>query len=106
MNYLKIIQTGIVACTLSVIMAGTAVGHSWYPDECCNDKDCAEATVTKRNKNGFWLRHGKFKTDHFVRYDYDRFRPSPDGKYHICTIDEPTSEAHGSVMCVFVPAGV
>jgi hypothetical protein len=72
---------GVAALALCLTVAQCArpaFAHSWYPYECCSDRDCY-AVPKERVRivpggwviDGFAVRHGEA-------------RPSPDGQFHIC----------------------
>ena len=70
-----------------------AVGHSWYPPECCSDHDCAPmpaATIPKPMDGGDWL----LTTGELV--PRSKVKWSPDGHYHLCRMGE-------TIFCLFVP---
>lgn len=90
-----------------VVMAGTrltlissASAHSWYPKDCCSDRDCMPADAIGTDQRG----------DRFVMVCHLRIwapqgfavRPSQDGRIHICFhVDD-----HKFLMplCLFLPA--
>jgi hypothetical protein len=91
---------------LSVLIARA---HSFYPHECCHDRDCwpmgedadAREPEPKATPQG-WLRH-----DGAV-VAYAAARPSPDGRFHVC---RHAGSATGSVIrpegrpvCLFCPS--
>lgn len=65
--------------------------HSWYPHECCSDRDCAPVPASRVD-----LVAGGYLIDglHFV---FERaVRVSPDGKFHACIIGS-------TLICFFAP---
>lgn len=64
---------------LLLALAGPALAHSWYPYECCSEKDCfpVEARDVREVRGGWELQDGTF-------IPYREARPSPDGKFHVC----------------------
>ena len=56
--------------------------HSWYPQECCQDIDCApvEAQAVRRTASGWYIVESKETID-FLDL---RIRPSLDGQIHRC----------------------
>lgn len=75
-------------------LPGASVGHSWYPSECCSDRDCAEARgepvaggyrITAKDGRS-WI------------FDESAVRRSEDGHYHLCIM--PGAE---KPLCAFVP---
>jgi hypothetical protein len=74
---------------LAVLLAFTssALAHSWYPYECCSEKDCYPVAVQDvRVVPGGWnLSDGTHVKHHEAR-------PSPDGKFHVCRMQEGKGE--------------
>lgn len=73
---------GILAAAVLSGLAGQFVGralaHSWYPYECCSDRDCYAVPKERvRVVPGGWMLDGFF-------VGYGEARPSPDGLFHIC----------------------
>lgn len=56
--------------------------HSWYPSECCSEKDCKPVPCTDllEQSNGTWL------YDTMV-FRLDQVKPSLDGLCHACFND-------------------
>jgi hypothetical protein len=56
-----------------------AFAHSWYPYECCSERDCFPVPVhdVRVVPGGWTLSDGTM-----VRQD--EARPSPDGRFHVC----------------------
>lgn len=72
-----------------------------YPPECCGNGDCHEvegATVEATPQGYFIPANGDTVT---YRGD-SRLKPSPDGRYHICTRG---GTPDGYTYCLFVPSG-
>ncbi len=85
----------VLAILAMAFLLSPARSHSWYPHECCSDRDCAEmpeADTPKPLDGGSWL----LKTGEIV--PRDRVKWSPDGHYHICRWG-----ANNTVLCLFVP---
>lgn len=55
-----------------------ALAHSWYPTECCSDKDCAPVAESEIKDGGSTF---IYKGIHFPKRDA---KVSPDDKYHVC----------------------
>ena len=85
---------------LTIGAAGPLSAHSWYPKDCCSDRDCMPADAIGIDHHGdrfvmagdlrIWVPHG------FA------VRPSQDGRIHICFhVDD-----HKFLMplCLFLPA--
>ena len=72
----------------------SASAHSWYPQECCSDRDCAplaESQTPKPLDGGDWL----LTTGEVV--PRAKVKWSPDGLYHLCR------HTAGHIYCLFVP---
>lgn len=83
-----------------LVLAPAAQAHSWYPKDCCSDRDCMPADAIGSDHRG----------DRFVMVGQQRIwvphgfpvRPSQDGRIHICFhLDD-----HRFLMplCLFLPA--
>ena len=63
----------------------TAQAHSWYPSECCHDRDCAEVIALTR------LADGRVRIETAIGFATVpagfATRPSPDGRPHACLRD-------------------
>ncbi len=80
---------------LMLCVVPPALSHSWYPQECCSDRDCAEmaeADTPKPLDGGSWL----LKTGEIV--PRSKVKWSPDGHYHLCR-----GVSGGMIFCLFVP---
>jgi hypothetical protein len=93
-----------VACAVllfaSVVLGPAAVhAHSWYPQTCCNDKDCRIVDKVDPLPDGGELFHAGSITvivpRHFKRM------PSQDSRVHLCFYRVFTGEYRPR--CVFVP---
>lgn len=74
------------------ILIGRAVGHEWYPTECCSGHDCTPAApgrigVTAQG----YVVDGRFTVP------FAQARRSLDGRYHVCF------PAPDILRCLFVP---
>lgn len=69
-----------------LLLAGPALAHSWYPWECCSDRDCYVVPVERvRVVPGGWMLDGFFVS-------HGEARPSPDGLFHICRTQDGKGE--------------
>lgn len=104
MTNLKLAIT--IALTVAVFLSLSAVGslaplyaHSWYPQTCCNDKDCRVVDKVDPLPDGGELFHAGSITvivpRHFKRL------PSQDSHVHLCYYRVFTGEYRPR--CVFVP---
>ena len=80
---------------LLALIVTPALSHSWYPSECCSERDCRELQPAEYRETpaGYVLWDGRV-------IPYGSTRPSPDGKPHLCErlIDK-------RVLCFFAPQG-
>ncbi len=80
-----------ILLTISLLFTTSALAHSWYPNDCCSDKDCKPVKCTEIMPviDGFEYNGYKFTRD--------KIRASQDGTCHICitTSNYP--------ICVFFP---
>lgn len=89
--------------TIGLVMANMvspARGHSWYPRECCSNRDCMPADRVETDDRGD-LRVTVGKKRIWVPQGFE-IRPSRDNRIHICFhVDE-----HDFLMplCLFIPA--
>ena len=75
--------------------------HSWYPSDCCSERDCMPADSIVTDAHGYLLvTVGKRKI--WVPPSF-QVRPSPDGRIHICFSEEPYLN-HLMPLCLFLPA--
>jgi hypothetical protein len=85
---------------LSASMPTDASAHSWYPHECCDDRDCAPVEEIHRLSD-----HSEVVVvsglQIFVPVDFPR-RPSPDSKIHVCFDFDGDSQIYRA-RCYFVP---
>lgn len=58
-----------------------ARGHSWYPTECCSDKDCRPVHAREIGQDG------DSYTWQNLRIPKTLSRPSPDEHYHVCVVN-------------------
>lgn len=94
----------IAGATAVCLMLGAqyARAHSWYPWECCSDKDCemVAATSIKRDDTSWLLPNGE-------RVPFDAARESPDPDFHWCRYTngatDPIIKPAGKAPCFFVP---
>lgn len=88
---------------IMVIFSASVKSHEWYPEHCCNEKDCTDAKFVELNEDNSKLyfhteRFGVIEVPDWMMEHPTGF--SPDGKYHIC-IDTTTDSTQ--ILCIFVP---
>lgn len=64
---------------LLVALPSAALAHSWYPWECCSNRDCYPVAVenVRAGGGGWTLEDGTFVA-------YSEARASPDDRFHVC----------------------
>lgn len=82
----------ILTCLLFMVVTG-AFAHSWYPIECCSDRDCAPVAddAIEETASGFLIK----ATGEVV--SFQKARVVPDGRYHVCRYPS------GGLICFFRP---
>lgn len=93
-------KLGLVAV---LALPGVALAHSWYPFECCSDRDCFPVAVedVRISPVGYTLTDGTL-------IEYAEARPSPDGRFHICRRQDgkgPIIRLHKKPACFWAPIG-
>lgn len=95
----QLAKNAFVAAMLSavflLVMTFLAKAHSWYPIECCHDKDCAPHPTAdvQESPDGYLLK----STNEFIARKGVRY--SPDSRFHICR-----NEYTQKIICFFVPS--
>lgn len=88
---------------LLAMLAGPALAHSWYPAECCSDRDCYPVPIERvKTVPGGWL----VESNAFI--PYANARPSPDGRFHICRREDGKGDLinpSGQPACFWAPMG-
>jgi hypothetical protein len=68
---------------LGALLAVEARAHEFYPQECCNNEDCFPTGLGQIEPDPIAVEGGwKLSTGEII--PYDRARPSPDGRFHVC----------------------
>jgi hypothetical protein len=82
----------VLTAALWAVFSCPAQAHSWYPLECCSERDCAplDARKVTETEAGYLLDTGEF-------IERKKARFSPDEDFHICRFPS------GGVICFFVP---
>lgn len=96
----------LAASFVVALMAGSqhAVGHSWFPWECCSDRDCqmVEAKSITRDDTSWLLPNGE-------RVPFENTRESLDENFHWCRYTngarDPIIRPSGKAPCFFAPKG-
>lgn len=82
----------------TLVMAHEAPTGWFYPNACCSNLDCREVVSPEKVRelwDGYHVPSGEI-----IAYSDRRVLDSPDGRYHLCTIN---GEATTRTRCLFVP---
>jgi len=106
---MKFADCALVVLSLLAITAicSPATAHGWYPNECCNDMDCAPVDsmaplvpagggapqVIVRSKHGTAI----------LRHDFPVLE-SKDSRMHVCMHRHDSGDM--DVICLFIPPGM
>lgn len=82
-------------------LVAPALAHSWYPFECCSERDCFPVPVqdVKIIKGGWMLHDGTV-------IEHAEARPSPDGRFHLCRHNDGKGgliRKHKAPACFWAP---
>lgn len=93
----------IRALVILILTTSAALAHSWYPWECCSNRDCfpVEARDVREVSGGWLLADGAFVA-------YGDARPSPDGRFHVCRREDGKGaliRLHEKPACFWAPMG-
>jgi hypothetical protein len=83
-----------------MLVSGAATAHSWYPKECCHDKDChpVQCAELKVTANGDVMWKG------VLYFSAPMMRDSLDGQCHVCVEEGLNASVIPYLpICVFVP---
>lgn len=72
------------------LLAFVILAHSWYPAECCSDKDCFPVECNKITETQYGLRY----QDKEIRKE--QVKPSQDELCHVCI-------NNSNLRCMFIP---
>ena len=64
---------------MKTFLAGLILIHSWYPNECCADKDCHPVPCDEISEGENGAMHWKN-----LIFEGSQIRTSPDGECHVC----------------------
>jgi hypothetical protein len=85
----------LTACGAVFLCLPASVGaHSWYPSDCCSDRDCAphDSADIEEKPEGFTIK----STGEFV--ERSKAKVAPDDQFHVCRYQ--TSQI---IICFFQP---
>lgn len=98
----------LAAAALLSAWLSPARAHSFYPYECCSDRDCwpMGATPDAREPDPVAVSGGWRLFDGAI-VPYAVVRPSPDGRFHVCrsggALDGALITPAGRPACLWVP---
>lgn len=101
--------TALIAAALLTVLCVPAYPHvhshgdgtevTWYPVECCNNRDCRPVAHVRHAKDGLWMTTVDGVTV-LVHADEQR-RPSRDTRWHVCLTTDASRNV--VVQCLFEP---
>jgi len=68
---------------MKTLLAGLILIHSWYPNECCADKDCHPVPCDEISEGDNGAMHWKN-----LIFEGSQIRTSPDSECHVCHLSE------------------
>jgi hypothetical protein len=68
---------------MKTLLAGLILIHSWYPNECCADKDCHPVPCDEITEGENGAMHWKN-----LIFEGSQIRISPDSECHVCHLLE------------------
>jgi hypothetical protein len=68
---------------MKTLLAGLILAHSWYPNECCTDKDCHPVPCDEISEDENGAMHWKY-----LIFEGSQIRASPDHECHVCHLLE------------------
>lgn len=103
------LRTALIAAALLAVLSPPAYPHvhshsdgtevTWYPVECCNNRDCRPVAHVRHAKDGLWMTTVDGVTV-LVHADEQR-RPSRDTRWHVCLATDASRNV--VVQCLFEP---
>lgn len=106
--YPRVLVAVLVTTLAALVRVEPVQAHSFYPYECCSDTDCWPTGEAGREPDPVFTPRG-WKLADGVVVPFDRARPSPDGRFHVC---RRGGQAEGAVIvptakppCVWAPMG-
>jgi hypothetical protein len=91
-----------VMVLLALLLSGSAWAHSWYANECCNDRDCFRAERIRFEPNGDRIVTTERGVVVVVPANFIAVRPSHDLSYHVC-YKFPGLSQPAQPICFYVP---
>jgi hypothetical protein len=74
---------------------------TWYPTECCHNRDCKPVASIKRARNGLWMTTADGFT--VLIGPNEPRRPSKDMRWHLCVGPGDMDDAGPQIYCIFEP---
>ena len=79
-----------------LLAASPASGHSWYPSDCCADKDCHPAACDDIRKDGSGFAWFDLELHQWISFKREQMKPSQDDGCHVCVLS-------WTGICIFLP---
>lgn len=95
---MKLLMIGVIAYVLT---SAHVHAHSWYPQDCCQDQDCAP--ILKEDKETVTTIHGTARKDTLMLKPE---RPSKDLGDHACLVPMDDYGQSKAIRCLFRGRGV
>ena len=101
-------RLAILAALAVGLIPAPSLGHSWYPYDCCSDRDCwpmgLDADAREPDPS---IVPGGYRTHDGVFVAEMSTRASKDGRFHVCraggTLKGVVISPSESPVCLFVP---
>jgi hypothetical protein len=94
MNLKVMLTAAFLTSVFLLVLSGVSHSHSWYPWECCSDRDCNQINDSdvKETQEGFtYLPSGEFIERQSVKF-------SQDEHFHLCR-----NQSTQRIVCFFIP---
>jgi hypothetical protein len=79
------------------LLSAIVLAHSWYPQECCSDRDCRSVPCESIREDGGGI--VSYQSPEGTEYRFIRVKPSLDNQCHVCI-----GQA-GGAYCAFIQLG-
>lgn len=93
-----------VLVTLLFFACGRAEAHDWYPNDCCNARDCYEISASEIEMLPSGAYRIKATSEIFSppgsNISLSHYRFSPDGNFHRCSWN---AAREATSICLFIP---
>lgn len=100
-------KTAALAGLVLLALAPAALAHSWYPYDCCSDRDCwPMGQDDDAREPDPQIVPGGYRTHDGLFVPQAQTRPSRDGRFHVCRhggAREGGIVTSSRGICLFVP---